>query len=125
MANAAPVREWIMANCRREALAPGGFGAQIYAAADAGKVSEDEAALMVRSFLSAGLDTTVHALGNMIHCFARNPDQWRLLREDPVRARAAFEEVIRYEGPIQLSTTARRDRADRAGSKGRIHRAER
>ena len=65
------------------AFAPGGFGAQIYAAVDAGKITEDEAALMVRSFLSAGLDTTVHALGNVIHCFARNPDQWRLLREDP------------------------------------------
>ncbi len=101
MANADAVRSWIMSRCRREALAPGGFGAQIYAAADAAKVTEDEAALIVRSFLSAGLDTTVHALGNAIHCFARNADQWRLLREDRSRARAAFEEVIRYEGPVQ------------------------
>jgi cytochrome P450 len=101
MANAGPIRDWIISKCRREALAPGGFGAQIYAAVDAGKISEDEAALMVRSFLSAGLDTTVHALGNAIHCFARNPDQWRLLREAPSQARAAFEEVIRYEGPVQ------------------------
>jgi cytochrome P450 len=101
MANADAVRSWIMSRCRREALAPHGFGAQIYAAADAAKVTEDEAALMVRSFLSAGLDTTVHALGSAIHCFARNADQWRLLREDLSRARAAFEEVIRYEGPVQ------------------------
>ena len=101
MANAEPVRAWIMARCRRDALAPGGFGAKIYEAADAAKVTEDEAALMVRSFLSAGLDTTVHALGNMMHCFARNPDQWHLLRDNPALARGAFEEVIRYDGPIQ------------------------
>jgi 4-methoxybenzoate monooxygenase (O-demethylating) len=109
MANAEPVRAWIMSKCKREALAPGGFGAKIYEAADAAKVTEDEAALMVRSFLSAGLDTTVHALGNMLHCFARNPDQWRLLRESPTLARGAFEEVIRYDGPIQtfFRTTTR------------------
>jgi len=101
MANVEPVRAWIMSKCKRDALAPGGFGARIYEAADAAKVTEDEAALMVRSFLSAGLDTTVHALGNMIHCFARNPDQWQLLRENPALARSAFEEVIRYDGPIQ------------------------
>jgi len=109
MANVEPVRAWIMSKCRRDALAPGGFGAKIYEAADAAKVTEDEAALMVRSFLSAGLDTTVHALGNMIHCFACNPDQWRLLRENPTLARSAFDEVIRYDGPIQtfFRTTTR------------------
>jgi cytochrome P450 len=101
MANVEPVRAWIMSKCKRDALAPGGFGARIYEAADAAKVTEDEAALMVRSFLSAGLDTTVHALGNMIHCFARNPDQWKLLGENTALARSAFEEVIRYDGPIQ------------------------
>jgi hypothetical protein len=115
MANAGPVRDWIIFRCRREALAPGGLGSQIYAAVDAGKISEDEAALMVRSFLSAGLDTTVHALGNAIHCFARNPEQWRLLREDPSQARAAFEEVIRYEGPVQTFFRTTTKEVDIAG----------
>ena len=115
MVNAGPIRDWIISRCRREALAPGGFGAQIYAAVDAGKISEDEAALMVRSFLSAGLDTTVHALGNAIHCFARNPEQWRLLREDPSQARAAFEEVIRYEGPVQTFFRTTTKEVDIAG----------
>jgi len=115
MTNAGPVRDWIISKCRREALAPSGFGAQIYAAVDAGKISEDEAALMVRSFLSAGLDTTVHALGNAIYCFARNPDQWRLLREDLSQARAAFEEVIRYEGPVQTFFRTTTKEVDVAG----------
>jgi cytochrome P450 len=115
MANAGPIRDWILSRCRREALAPGGFGAQIYAAVDAGTISEEEAALMVRSFLSAGLDTTVHALGNAIHCFARNPDQWRLLQEDPSQARAAFEEVVRYEGPVQTFFRTTTKEVDVAG----------
>jgi 4-methoxybenzoate monooxygenase (O-demethylating) len=110
MENAAEVQAWIMASCRRENLAPGGFGAQIYEAADAGEITEEQAGMLVRSFLSAGLDTTVSALGNAVHLFAANPDQWDLLHADPSLARPAFEETIRFETPVQvLSRTATRD----------------
>lgn len=110
MQNAAEVQAWITASCRRENLAPGGFGAQIYEAADAGEISEEQAGLLVRSFLSAGLDTTVSALGNAMHLFAANPDQWEVLRADPSLARPAFEETIRLETPVQVfSRTATRD----------------
>jgi hypothetical protein len=39
MANADPVRTWIMAQCGRKALSPDGLGAQV----DAGELSEQEA----------------------------------------------------------------------------------
>jgi cytochrome P450 len=109
MANAQPVVAWIMSRCRREALAPDGLGAQIYAAADAGQLTEEEAGLLVRSFLTAGLDTTVVGLGNALFCFAQHPAEWRRLRQDPSQARAAFEEVLRYEAPVQtfFRTTTR------------------
>lgn len=99
--NRAEVEAWIMASCRRESLSPGGFGAQIYEAADAGEITEEQALMLVRSFLSAGLDTTVSALGNAMYLLATNPDQWDLLRADPSLARAAFEETIRFETPVQ------------------------
>jgi 4-methoxybenzoate monooxygenase (O-demethylating) len=101
MTNSKELLEWAATWCKREALSPDGFGARIYEAADAEKVSEAEAALLVRSFISAGLDTTVHALGDAIYCFATNPDQWQIFRADPVLARSAFEEVIRCESPVQ------------------------
>ena len=109
MANAQPVVSWIMSRCQRSALAPGGLGAQIYAAADAGDLTADEASLLVRSFLTAGLDTTVVGLGNAMFCFARHPEQWQRLRQDPSQARAAFDEVLRYEAPVQtfFRTTTR------------------
>ena len=100
--NAAEVQEWIMASCRRENLAPRGFGVQIYEAADAGEITEEQAGMLVRSFLSAGLDTTVSALGNAVHLFATNPAQWEALRGDPSLARQAFEESIRLETPVQV-----------------------
>lgn len=89
--------DWIESACLRESLAPGSFGAQLYEAADAGELDEDEANLLVRSLLSAGITTTVNTLTNTLICLAQNPDQWAILRETPTLARAAFEEGIRCD----------------------------
>jgi cytochrome P450 len=109
MANAGPVREWIMSKCGRAALAPDGLGIKIFHAVDAGELSEDEAGMLVRSFLSAGIDTTVYGLGNALYCFAGNPEQWTILRQNPNLIRGAFEEVLRFESPVQtfFRTTTR------------------
>ena len=101
MANAGPVRDWIMSKCSRAALAPNGLGMQIFEAVDSGELSEAEAGMLVRSFLSAGIDTTVYGLGNALYCFASFPDQWTVLRENPNLIRGAFEEVLRFEAPVQ------------------------
>lgn len=101
MKTGAAAAPWIMDHCKRENLAPGGFGMQIYASADEGVVSEDEAGLLVRSFLTAGVDTTVNGLGNAIFSFVQNPQQWDALREDPTRAKQSFDEVLRFESPVQ------------------------
>ena len=101
MANAGPVREWIMTKCSRAALAPDGLGMKIFHAVDAGELSEEEAGMLVRSFLSAGIDTTVYGLGNALYCFASNPEQWTILRENPNLIRGSFEEVLRFEAPVQ------------------------
>ena len=100
---------WVMQRCARNALRPGSLGAEVYKYADTGEVTEQEAALLVRSFLSAGIDTTVHAVGNALLCFAENPGEWQKLRQEPAKARAAFEEVMRFETPFQcyFRTTTR------------------
>ena len=101
MARAGNVVPWVTQRCERSALRPGSLGSEVYAAADVGDVTEAEAALLVRSFLSAGVDTTIYALGNAVLCFAENPKQWQLLRQDPSKVRAAFEEVMRFELAFQ------------------------
>src|SRR5690348_3573256 len=109
MACAGPVRDWIMSKCSREALAPDGLGMQIFHAVDSGELTEAEAGMLVRSFLSAGIDTTVYGLGNALWCFAKYPEQWTILRENPSLIRLAFEEVLRFEAPVQtfFRTTTR------------------
>ena len=109
MANAKPVLEWVAASCRREALSPDGMGALVYAAVDLGELTAEEAPLLVRSFLSAGVDTTVNGLANALYCLATHPDQWQILNDDPSLARAAFEEALRHEAAVQtfFRTTTR------------------
>jgi 4-methoxybenzoate monooxygenase (O-demethylating) len=101
MANAGPVRDWIMSKCSRAALAPEGLGMQIFQAVDSGELDEAEAGMLARSFLSAGIDTTVYGLGNALYCFATHPAQWTILRDNPQLVRGAFEEVLRFEAPVQ------------------------
>lgn len=107
---AGPHIAWVTDQCRRENLLPGGFGAQIHqAAADGEGITPDEALLLVRSLLTAGLDTTVNGIGAAIFCLARFPEEFARLRADPALARGAFEEAIRFEAPVQtfFRTTTR------------------
>lgn len=89
--------DWIGEVCKRENLTPDGFGARLYQAADEGLLEPEEAPMLVRTLLSAGLDTTVFTLCNAIVSFARHPEQWDLVHANPAMARQALEEVLRYE----------------------------
>ncbi|MEV4732440.1 cytochrome P450 [Saccharopolyspora sp. NPDC049426] len=93
--------DWVGEQCCRKTLAPEGFGADIWAAADRGDILPDQAPLIVRSLLTAGVDTTVHALSAVLYAFATHPDQWARLRNNPGLARVAFDEAVRWESPVQ------------------------
>jgi len=109
VADAEPVLAWLQRQMQRDALAPEGFGAAIHAASDTGELTEEEAPIVARSLLTAGVDTTVSGIGAAVYCLARFPEQFARLRADPSLARAAFEEAVRYESPVQtfFRTTTR------------------
>lgn len=93
---------WVASACKREMLSADGWGAAVYAAADRGDCTEVEAERLIRSFLSAGVDTTVNGIGNMIAAFCANPGEWSRLREDPSLAKRAFEESLRWDSTVQI-----------------------
>jgi cytochrome P450 len=99
----------IAAQCAREVLTTDGFGARIWAAADRGDITEAQAPLIVRSLLTAGVDTTVNGLAALLYAFATHPEQWARLRENPALSRTAFDEAVRLESPVQtfFRTTTR------------------
>lgn len=110
MKDAPAVGAWIDERCERSVLTPDGLGAKIYAAHDAGAVTYEEAKLLVRSLLSAGVDTTIDSIGLALRCLADFPDQYALLRADPGLARDMFEEATRFDASSQsLFRTTSRD----------------
>lgn len=112
----APHQAYVSEQCQRDNLTPGGIGACIHAHVDSGAITAPEAPLLVRSLLSAGLDTTVNGIGAAVYCLARFPDQFEKLRGDPTLARNAFEEAVRFESPVQtfFRTTTRNVELDGA-----------
>ena len=109
MRDASRVVGWITAQCAREALSPEGLGAVVWAAVDSGEITAEEAPLLVRSMLTAGLDTTIIGIGNALYALAANPGEWRKLRDNPALLRPAFDEMLRFESPVQtfFRTTTR------------------
>ncbi|MFC0303320.1 cytochrome P450 [Rhizorhabdus histidinilytica] len=102
VARAEAATRWVQAQCSRDALKPDGLGAAIYEAQGRGEISEEQAGLLLMSLLSAGVDTTAGSIVNMLHCFARHPEQYARLRADPTLRTKAFEEVLRYYSPARV-----------------------
>lgn len=102
VSDAGPILQNYEAYFARESMLPGGFGEKIYAAEDAGDFARGTAGVQVRSFLRAGVDTTIAGIGHALNYLARNPDQWAKMKADPKLAKGAFEEAIRLESPAQL-----------------------
>lgn len=53
--------------------------------------------------LNAGHETTTNLMGNGLWLLMRHPEEFARLRADPALLATAIEEMLRYEGPIQLN----------------------
>lgn len=49
----------------------------------------------------AGAETVTKLLASAVYLFARHPEQWAKLIDDPSRVPAAVEELLRYDNPVQ------------------------
>ena len=64
---------------------------------DGDRLDTDDVVSLVMAMLSGGIDTTENQLAHGLRLFAEHPDQWELLADDPSLARAAADEVLRFE----------------------------
>lgn len=82
-------------------FAPGSLGDQVIAAADRGDITHDKCIVLMNDYLGPSMETTATAIGHLLVTFARHPDQWALLRDEPALVGSAINEVLRYESPIR------------------------
>jgi cytochrome P450 len=70
-------------------------------AADADNFTTEEILNNCILLLVAGYETTVNAIGNGVVSMLRNQDQWALLKSTPTLIKAAIDEMLRFESPVQ------------------------
>jgi cytochrome P450 len=103
--NAMPVLSEMMHYARTHAvpgkLKPGSWAEAIHHAAAAGEVPPEAVPVMMIDYMGPSLDTTIFAISSGVWLFANNPDQWDLVRNDPSLIKAAINEVLRIEAPVQ------------------------
>jgi cytochrome P450 len=66
-------------------------------------LSNEELTANIMFLFGAGHETTVNLIGNGLLALFRNPDQLKLLRDDPTLIGNAVEEFLRYDAPVQVA----------------------
>lgn len=91
----------ILESCTYESLDPDGLGVRIWDRVHEGLITDEQAQLLMRALLSAGVDSTVLAIGNLLAVLAERPEAWARLRREPHLAKFAIDESLRFESPFQ------------------------
>jgi cytochrome P450 len=71
--------------------------------ADGDRISSGEVLSLAVLLLVAGHETTVNLIGNGMLALLRAPDQLALLRRSPGLVGAAVDELLRFDGPVQIT----------------------
>ena len=81
----------------------GGFAEAILSGGDGDALEADEPFIALASIIIAGLDTTVHMIGNGVAALAQHRDQLDALLDDPVAlAPGVVDETLRYDAPVRF-----------------------
>lgn len=67
------------------------------------KLDTEELLINCVLLLAAGHGTTTHMIGNGVLALLRYPDQLERLRAEPALIRGAVDELLRYDGPVQVT----------------------
>ncbi len=76
------------------------ISALIVAEESGDQLSEAEMLSTLGLLLIAGHETTVNLIANGVLAFARQPDQFSRLRDEPALIRSAVEETLRFDPPV-------------------------
>lgn len=101
LASAQEMFGWL-ATLNAEDLTEGSMGRAVFEAADQGRIPHESFIPLIVAYAAAGMDTTINSIANAVHLFAEHPDQWDLVRANPALLPGAYNEVLRYDAPVQL-----------------------
>ncbi|MGN2637128.1 cytochrome P450 family protein [Nocardia takedensis] len=76
----------------------------LHAPGDGERLTDDEILATAFLVLIAGHETTVNLLGNSVLTLLSEPGRYREVAEHPDRVPGLVEEMLRYDGPVNMST---------------------
>jgi cytochrome P450 len=79
------------------------------------KLTNEELTANIILLFGAGHETTVNLIGNGLLALHRNPDQLRLLMDDPSLAPNAVDELLRYDSSVQVTGRTTLEDVDEIG----------
>ena len=88
-------------NLRRREPDDGMITALIAAEQSGDTLDQEELIGMIFVLLLAGHETTVNLIANGVLALLENPDQFRLLRDNPQHIKTAIEEFLRFTNPVE------------------------
>jgi cytochrome P450 len=96
-------------------MAPGSMGWSMFEAEERGEIPPDSSTLLIWNYIGPAFDTTINGMGSTIWYLARDPEQWKILKDDPSLIPAAFNEGLRMETPIAIWARGCRNGAEIGG----------
>ena len=89
----------------------------IFRAEDGGQqLDEEEVNLLVLTLFVAAFSTTAHLIGNGLNALLSNPDQLKIVVDDPSVIPSAVEEFLRFDPPVQVASRSAHEDLEIAGT---------
>ena len=104
LAASAALRDYFAGVMEERRSAPGDdlISELVQAEVDGTKLTDEEIYSFLRLLLPAGVETTYRATGNLLFALLNNKEQFDALYDDRSLYAQAFEESLRWEGPVTV-----------------------
>jgi len=86
----------------KDDMTPGSMGWSLFEAEERGEIPPDSTTMLIWNYIGPAFDTTINGIGSTVWALARDPEQWKILKDEPDLIPSAFNEGIRMEAPISI-----------------------
>jgi cytochrome P450 len=93
-------------------MTPGSMGWSLFEAEARGEIPADSTTMLIWNYIGPAFDTTINGIGSTVWALARDPEQWKILKDEPALIPSAFNEGLRMETPIAIWARGCRDGAE-------------
>lgn len=88
----------------RSSLKPGSWSELLFQEVDKGRMSKADVHAAIGSYILPSLDTTIHSKSGMLYFIGSDPEQWKILKNEPSLVSSAVLESVRLSSVVRWFT---------------------